>query len=175
MTTIDNSNNSGNNSNTTTQAAVGAPERTHYDAMLPLARALPATDVMQVNLDPSAICPIVVAVADRLEPQRAMFTALSHFDITNLDTLRASAFALSIAHSAYEVAMTPPDSLPELATRGQVVLKAFQAFVPSLSYIGLIDAARYSGRLVGIAESHLRGRSITRPWASPRSGAPRTP
>lgn len=40
--------------------------------------------------------------------------------------------------------------------------------------VGLIDAARYSGRLVGMAESHLRGRSLTRPCASPRSGAPRT-
>jgi hypothetical protein len=43
------------------------------------------------------------------------------------------------------IATAPSDVLPKLAERGTTVLTKFEAWIPGLSLLGLIDAARFTG------------------------------
>lgn len=120
-------------------------EQAAFAQMLPIAQALDPKDIMQVNLDPGAIVFVAVAVAERMMAYRDTLAHLPAFDASALETLQPASLALSLAHSDYLVATAPKDSLPDLAERAGKIQSEFEAWLPGLTFAGLIDGTRFDG------------------------------
>jgi hypothetical protein len=144
-------------STTTTPAPTASPlgtatdprERAAYDAILPLARALPEKDLIALNLDVPEVISKSLAVYAAMQENRTVLAALPRYDIDSLDGLESAALALAAAHGACLAATLPPDQLATLIEQGTQLRRSLLNWSIGLADAGIVNGAMFEKAPMG--------------------------
>jgi hypothetical protein len=112
-----------------------------YQRLLPEIEALPAEDVMQVNLDiPSAVTTVLGSLPELRAIRPEIQKHLPEFDLECFDKLEDYTLALTYANAQYLIAVAPPEDLQATGSEGSALRNTLHADAMALIQRGLIDS-----------------------------------
>jgi hypothetical protein len=128
---------------TPTEPPVTPRFRDAYQRYLDEFRALPNSEISQVNLDvPTAVTSTLGALAEirALRPQIA--SEIPSFDLVRFDKLEGYTLALGHAHALYLAASEPTESLEELSKTAAGTRELLSSDAAALAQRGFIDGVK---------------------------------
>lgn len=117
--------------------------QTSYDRVLPEIRRVSEDDQVALNIDLYTAFTTVRGSLERIKAQRpAIVAEFRTFDIEQFDKLEDYAYAMANAHSLYEMASKPVESLPGLSDEALPLCNNLYNDAIGLANRGLIDGAK---------------------------------
>ncbi|MBN1606708.1 MAG: hypothetical protein JW940_08740 [Polyangiaceae bacterium] len=111
-----------------------------YQRLLPEIEALPADDVMQVNVDiPSAVTTVLGSLPELRDIRPEIQRQLPEFDLASFDKIEDYTLSLTYANAQYLIAISPPEDLQATGSEGTVLRATLHADVMALVQRGHID------------------------------------
>lgn len=124
--------------------------------LLPELKALPAQDLVQVQLDiPEAVATVLGSLPEIRALRGEIEGSMKGFDLTSVDKLEDYALALSDAHTEFLIATKPMDDLEQLIEEGTSLRTKLEADSNALALHGLIDREKLSELQGGVGYKSL--------------------
>ena len=106
--------------------------------------AIPARDIMRLNLDPMGVISVVLRADPRIRSLRAEFERSLHdFDFELVDGLRDYALAFYHTHTSFMATAVPVRCPPELMQQAKPARARLLNFLNACAQRGLVDEVRW--------------------------------
>ena len=112
----------------------------HYQNTESELKALPKSEVKQINLDTKATISTVLGVLVKLRPFRDQIATLPSCNMVQFDAIERYVGALSQADAYHSIATSPPDDLAEVQAEGAALRDVFYVDAQVQVRRGLISA-----------------------------------